>query len=90
MHGYALLGEVAASLGRRPGVATIYASLEKLEDTGWITQDRDEVVDGRLRRYFTITSSGLDTLATEARELAHRAERAERKLETIRATAEFA
>lgn len=75
-HGYALIDEAEGALGRRPGVATIYAALDKLMILGWITHAKDEVVDGRLRRYFALSESGSAALAAEATEMARRAERA--------------
>ena len=52
MHGYGLIAEVARlSDGRislRPG--TLYGALDRLLDAGLVDVDREEIVDGRLRR----------------------------------------
>jgi DNA-binding PadR family transcriptional regulator len=80
LHGYALIDEAEGTLGRRPGVATIYAALDKLTVLGWIAHAKDEVVDGRLRRYFVLSESGSTVLAAEANEMARRAERAMKAL----------
>ncbi|WP_447942801.1 PadR family transcriptional regulator [Microbacterium aurum] len=71
-----------SSLGRRPlrgrcGAlsrwATLYASLERLEQQGLIRADGDEIVDGRARRYFVVTDTGRDGLDVRAAEFEERA-----------------
>ncbi|WP_136709944.1 PadR family transcriptional regulator [Agromyces sp. H66] len=66
-HGYALMEEVRdASEGRvELKVATLYAVLERLQREGLVAADGDEVVDGRLRRYFRMTGLGEQSLAAE-------------------------
>jgi DNA-binding PadR family transcriptional regulator len=70
-HGYRILAEVSAiSKGRvrlRPG--TLYTALDRLRTDGLVVVDREEVVDGRLRRYYRLTSEGADQLAEEAERL---------------------
>lgn len=83
-HGYALIADAERALGHRPGVATVYSALDHLMEAGWIVQSRDEVVEGRLRRYFTITPPGASMLAAEAQKLASRAARAIRTLQRMR------
>ena len=60
MHGYGVIQEVAAlSDGRvtlRPG--TLYGALDRLVEQGLVAADREEVVDGRLRRYYRLTDDG--------------------------------
>ena len=67
MHGYGLIAEVARlSTGRislRPG--TLYGALDRLVDAGLVAVDREETVDGRLRRYYRLTEPGSDVLAAE-------------------------
>jgi DNA-binding PadR family transcriptional regulator len=64
LHGYGIIRAVdELSDGRvrlRPG--TLYAALDRLVGEGVLTTDREEVVDGRLRRYYRITDPGLDIL----------------------------
>ncbi|ROP74015.1 PadR family transcriptional regulator [Curtobacterium sp. PhB115] len=70
-HGYAII-QAAAELsdGRATiAVTTLYASLERLEQDGLVRGDGDEVVGGRLRRYFAITPDGEQRLADEAARL---------------------
>lgn len=81
-HGYALIGQVAdLSGGRvrlRPG--TLYGALERLVREGLVVEAGEEVVDGRLRRYYDLTSDGAQALAAETRRLRENAEVASRRL----------
>jgi DNA-binding PadR family transcriptional regulator len=67
LHGYGLITEVAElSDGRitlRPG--TLYGALDRLSDDGMVAPDHEEVVDGRLRRYYRLTDEGLNVLGAE-------------------------
>ena len=82
LHGYAIIGEVAdLSGGRltlRPG--TLYGALDRLAEEGLLESDREEVVDGRLRRYYRLTDDGAAVLEREAARLQHNAEAARRRL----------
>lgn len=79
-HGYGLISEVdRLSDGRvslRPG--TLYGALDRLTDDGFVARDREEVVDGRLRRYYRLTDAGDAALRTET-------ERMRRHVETVTA-----
>jgi DNA-binding PadR family transcriptional regulator len=67
LHGYGLIAEVARlSDGRvslRPG--TLYGCLDRLVDAGMVAVEREEVVDGRLRRYYRLAEPGGELLAGE-------------------------
>ena len=67
LHGYAIIGEVKElSDGRlKLGPGTLYGTLDRLSDQGLIESIRTEVVDGRLRRYYAITGSGLEAVRNE-------------------------
>ena len=67
-HGYAIIAEAAAiSDGRvQLKAGTLYGSLERLESDGLVEKAGDEVVDGRLRRYYELTDQGAGLLADEA------------------------
>ena len=82
MHGYGLIGEVAAlSEGRlslRPG--TLYGALDRLVDADLVEVDREEVVDGRLRRYYRLSASGAALLAEETDRLRRNVEAATDRL----------
>lgn len=81
-HGYGVIQDVAElSDGRvvlRPG--TLYGALDRLTEQGLVAVDREEIVDGRLRRYYRLTDSGAAVLSEEARRLATNAEAAVARL----------
>jgi PadR family transcriptional regulator PadR len=66
-HGYGILGEVAdLSDGRvQLKVGTLYGVLDRLVGEGLVELDREEVEQGRLRRYYRLTDSGGLALAAE-------------------------
>ena len=67
LHGYAILAEVRGlSDGRvRLGTGTLYGALERLQDRGCVAAEGEEVVDGRVRRYYRLTDDGRGALASE-------------------------
>jgi DNA-binding PadR family transcriptional regulator len=71
LHGYGLMQRVKdlsdARVQLRTG--TLYGALERLMVEGLIAADREEVVDGRLRRYYRLTDDGATQLAAEAERL---------------------
>ncbi len=71
LHGYGVIQEVTQlSAGRvtlRPG--TLYGALDRLVEQGLVVADREEVVDGRLRRYYRLSDEGAAVLETEAARL---------------------
>ncbi len=70
-HGYGIITDVhELSDGRvrlRPG--TLYTALDRLCADELIRVDREEIVDGRLRRYYRLTPTGAKRLSTEATRL---------------------
>jgi PadR family transcriptional regulator, regulatory protein PadR len=70
-HGYGVMQAVQElSDGRitlRAG--TLYAALDRLTEDGLLTVDREEAVDGRLRRYYRLTDRGAGVLAAEVERL---------------------
>ncbi len=81
-HGYGIIADVERiSAGRtRLRAGTLYAALDRLQSEGLIAPDREEVVDGRLRRYYRLTDEGAAALATEVEALRRRTEAAARRL----------
>jgi DNA-binding PadR family transcriptional regulator len=81
-HGYGVIQEVAAlSAGRfrlRPG--TLYGALDRLTADGLVRVDGEEVIDGRMRRYYRLTTAGAKALAEEADRLRRNADAATRRL----------
>lgn len=67
-HGYGIVGEVAdLSDGRvRLKVGTLYGVLDRLVADGLVDPDREEIANGRLRRYYRLAESGRAALAAEA------------------------
>jgi len=82
LHGYAIIGEVAelsgGRLSLRPG--TLYGALDRLADEELLEPDREEVVDGRLRRYYRLTDKGAGLLEHEAARLQRNADAARQRL----------
>ncbi|MFC4150623.1 PadR family transcriptional regulator [Micromonospora mangrovi] len=88
MHGYGLIGEVGTlSDGRvtlRPG--TLYGALDRLVDAALVEVDREERVDGRLRRYYRLSPTGAATLTAETERLRRNVEAATARLRRRAAT----
>ena len=81
-HGYGIVGEVDALSGGRVtlSVGTLYGVLDRLAADRLVELDREEVRNGRLRRYYRLTDQGADALAAEAERLAANVEAAARRL----------
>ncbi len=83
MHGYGLIQEVAelsaGTLELRPG--TLYGALDRLTDDGLVALDREEIVDGRARKYYRLTDAGEAALRGEAERLRRSVEAATRRLD---------
>jgi DNA-binding PadR family transcriptional regulator len=70
-HGYGILTDIDEISGgtQRLRAGTLYAALDRLSQQGWVEPDREVVVEGRLRRYYRLTPTGLDVLAKETTRL---------------------
>lgn len=81
-HGYGIMTDVERmSDGRvklRPG--TLYAALDRVVTEGLVEADQEEVVDGRLRRYYRLTPPGSERLAAEVGRLRQNASVAAKRL----------
>ncbi|GAA3867874.1 PadR family transcriptional regulator [Leifsonia kafniensis] len=82
-HGYSLIEEARELSDGRVNLkaATLYAALERLGQQGWVALDGDEVVDGRLRRYFRLTDAGAVQLEAEVARLEANARQARTRLQ---------
>ncbi|MFE3455085.1 PadR family transcriptional regulator [Nonomuraea sp. NPDC059194] len=71
LHGHAILKRIGElSAGRvRPTVGTLYAILERLAARGVLAVDREETVNGRVRRYFRVTDEGTAIVRSEAKRM---------------------
>jgi DNA-binding PadR family transcriptional regulator len=81
-HGYAILLDVDEASGD-PGslkTTTLYATIERLQARGLVSEDGDEIVDGRARRYYVLTDTGRTRLEQEIADLERRASAARRAL----------
>jgi DNA-binding PadR family transcriptional regulator len=67
-HGYGILTDVREISGGRVRLraGTLYSALDRLRADGLVGVDREEIVEGRLRRYYRLTPAGSDLLADEA------------------------
>ena len=72
LHGYAIStratelseGDVRLTAG------TLYGALDRMAARGLVEVEREETVEGRLRRYYRITGGGRDAVVEEADRLA--------------------
>ncbi|MBM7815262.1 DNA-binding PadR family transcriptional regulator [Saccharothrix algeriensis] len=71
LHGYAIVRSVQAlSEGRVVlRVGTLYGVLDRLVAEGLARRDREEVHQGRLRRYYRLTDAGVRALSAEVARL---------------------
>ena len=81
-HGYGIVTEVRdLSEGRvELKVGTLYGVLDRLVSDGLVAADREEVHQGRLRRYYRLTDEGGAALGEEAARQAANARTASRRL----------
>ncbi len=82
LHGYGVIQSVTrlsdGDVKLRPG--TLYGALDRLAEQGLIEVDREEAVEGRLRRYYKLTDSGAGALSVEIERLRRNATAAEQQL----------
>jgi DNA-binding PadR family transcriptional regulator len=88
-HGYGIITEVTGISGGRVRLraGTLYTALDRLRADGLIAVDREEIVDGRLRRYYLLTDDGAVALRAEAARLQANASAALRRLRLAGGTA---
>ena len=81
-HGYGIITDAERISGgvTRLQTGTLYMALDRLRSDELIVPDREEVVDGRLRRYYRLTPAGTKVLADEATRLQAHAAVALRRL----------
>jgi DNA-binding PadR family transcriptional regulator len=82
LHGYGIVQSVVelsdGEVKLRPG--TLYGALDRLDQQGLIAVDREEPVDGRLRRYYRLSDSGVAALTEQVERLRRRAAAADTQL----------
>jgi len=81
-HGYGIMTDVAGISGGRVKLraGTLYAALDRLAAERLVEADREEIVEGRLRRYYRLTPAGGRRLEAEAGRLRASAAVATRRL----------
>ena len=84
LHGYGLIEEVRALSGGRVtlSLGTLYGTLDRLTEDGLVRVEREEVVAGRLRRYYLLTDSGAGVLQAEVERMRQTADAADARLRT--------
>ncbi|MFF1718130.1 PadR family transcriptional regulator [Streptomyces sviceus] len=87
-HGYGILREVEELSGGavQMRVGTLYGVLDRLTADALIVLDREEVQQGRLRRYYRLTDEGTAALTAEAERLAAGASAAKKRIAEGRRT----
>jgi DNA-binding PadR family transcriptional regulator len=72
LHGYAIAGRADELSGGevRLTAGTLYGALERMTARGLVELDREETVEGRLRRYYRLSHRGRDAVTSEAERLA--------------------
>ncbi len=70
-HGYGLMTQIREDSGGRVDLraGTLYAALDRLTGGGLVVEAGEEVIGGRLRRYYELTEDGIETLTAETRRL---------------------
>lgn len=70
-HGYGVIQEARALSDGRVVLqaGTLYAALDRLAAEGLVEVDREELVDGRTRRYYRLTGPGATALSAETERL---------------------
>ena len=72
LHGYAISkrAEELSDGDVRLTAGTLYGALDRMAARGLVQVDREETVDGRLRRYYRLSDQGRQAVAREAERLA--------------------
>lgn len=71
LHGHGIIKHVLGLSDNRIKlpVGTLYGALDRLAGNGLIVVDREEIVDGRPRRYFRLTEQGSGLVSAEAQRM---------------------
>jgi DNA-binding PadR family transcriptional regulator len=81
-HGYGIIQAVldlsSGDVKLRAG--TLYGALDRLVEQDLIEVDREEAVDGRLRRYYRLSDAGASALRAQAERIRRHAAAAESQL----------
>lgn len=87
-HGWAVMQSVEQLSGGRvrlrPG--TLYGALDRLCEEGLVERGHEEVVEGRARRYYSLSDAGVDALRGEIARLSANVQVARRGLRALGVT----
>jgi PadR family transcriptional regulator, regulatory protein PadR len=85
-HGYGIVQEVDALSGGRVQlkIGTLYGVLDRLVEDGLVELDREEIRQGRLRRYYRLTEAGGRCLEADSQRQAANARIATARLRAAR------
>ena len=81
MHGHTIIADVKSISDIRFTLRSdsLYGALDRLTESGLVA-DHEEVVDGRLRRYYRLTDDGAAELTQAADRMRHNADAAAKRL----------
>ena len=79
LHGYAIMKRVEEESGMVMGPGTIYGSLHRLEETGWVIPREDQAEDPRRGSSFALSDEGKRALERETARLGRLVQLAERR-----------
>jgi len=76
LHGYAIMKRAEEISGGRVRLATgtLYTALDRLAEDGYVRPVSEEIVNGRIRRYYGLTDEGSAALRAEAQRMAEAAQ----------------
>jgi PadR family transcriptional regulator, regulatory protein PadR len=76
LHGYAIIKHAEdMSNGRvRLATGTLYTALDRLSGEGYVRLVGEEMVEGRIRRYYGLTEAGSAAVGAEAQRMAEAAQ----------------
>lgn len=85
-HGYGIIQEVTLLSGGRVSLlpGTLYTALDRLAAQGLVERSHEEVIDGRLRRYYRLCADGRTELASQTERLRQLASAADSRLRGLR------
>lgn len=88
LHGYGIIQAVVelSQGAARPRPGTLYPALDRLTADGLVEMEREEIVEGRLRRYYRLTDPGATRLQEEVDRLRRNTEAAAVRLAARAAT----
>ena len=69
LHGYAIMQRAEEASGMSMGPGTIYGSVSRLTEAGWVQEAETDPDDTRRSRSFELTARGREALSEEAQRI---------------------